>query len=107
MNDDDAIAPVAVSDWWKLERSSSNAKLRWSAVATVAKTKQLKQHYGAEEGEESSHQFWKEPSRASGSSFQRAQRPSRALVVSNQVRHAGCFFTAPPVAGIRSHSSIL
>jgi len=42
---------------------------------------------GAEEvtvmgqGEESSRQFWKEPSRASGSSFQRAQVPP-ALVLS-------------------------
>ena len=44
---------------------------RRSAVAMVAKTKELKKRYGAEEGEESSRQFWKEPSRASGSSFQR------------------------------------
>jgi len=35
-----------------------------------------------EEGEESSRQFWKEPSRASGSSFQRAQVPP-ALALSN------------------------
>ena len=40
----------------------------WSAVATVAKTKEPKKRYGAEEGDESSRQFWKEPSRASGSS---------------------------------------
>ena len=31
---------------------ASSAK-RWSAVATVAKTKELKKRYGAEEGEES------------------------------------------------------
>jgi len=42
----------------------------------VAKTKELKKCYGAEEGEESSRQFWKEPSRASGSSFQRGERLS-------------------------------
>ena len=36
----------------------------------MAKTKELKKRIGAEEGEESSRQFWREPSRASGSSFQ-------------------------------------
>jgi len=29
----------------------------------VARTKELKQRYGAEEGDESIRQFWKEPSR--------------------------------------------
>ena len=37
----------------------------------MAKTKELKKRYEAEEGEEPSRQFWKEPSRASGSRFQR------------------------------------
>ena len=34
----------------------AGAAKRWSAVATVAKTKELKKRYGAEEGEESSLQ---------------------------------------------------
>jgi len=39
----------------------------------VAKTKELKKRsWGIEEGEESSRPFWKEPSHASGSLFQRA-----------------------------------
>ena len=40
----------------KAKGESISAK-RWSAVATVAKTKELKKRYGTEEGEESSHQF--------------------------------------------------
>jgi len=46
----------------------------------VAKTKELRKRYGAEEGEESSRQFWKEPSCASGSSFQRAQVPPAVVL---------------------------
>ena len=41
----------------------------------MAKTKELKKRYGAEEGEESSRQSWKESSRAGGSSFQRVSVP--------------------------------
>jgi hypothetical protein len=43
-----------------------------SGVGTVSKTKELKSCYGAEQVKNQTSQFRKEPSHASGSSFQRA-----------------------------------
>ena len=43
----------------------------WRGVATVSRTKELKQRFGAEEDKNQPIPFWKEPSRASFSSFQR------------------------------------
>jgi hypothetical protein len=61
----------------------------------VSKTKELMTCYGADQVKNQPSQFWKEPSHASGSSFQRDGGETRGL-----------FFTPPSAAGLRPHSSL-
>jgi hypothetical protein len=73
-----------------------------SGVATVSKTKELKTCHGADQVKNRPSQFWKEPSHASGFSFQRAQIPP-AQILSIKVRHV-CCFSQPRVQRAYGHT---
>ena len=56
---------------------SAHCAKRWSAVSDGGEDQGAEEAFMGEKKEESSRQFWKEPSRASGSSFSARPGPSR------------------------------